>query len=72
MGVEGMEDFLPLSGTLSIKTSQQQKKGLHLCRGCLFFTVQQRLVSPDLLHNEKLQEWIKRNGLHKKKHPEVK
>ncbi len=42
-----------------------------LCRRCLLFAVQQRLTSPDLLHSEKLQEWIKRNSLNQEKHPEL-
>jgi hypothetical protein len=43
-----------------------------LCHRCLFFTVQQRLTSPDLQHSEKLQEGKKRNSLHQEKHQEVK
>ncbi len=54
------------SGLLKLTADDQRKDAasvrpllLHkgeVCRGCLFFNVQQRLTSPDMLHSGKLQE----------------
>jgi hypothetical protein len=36
----------------------------------VFFTVQQRLTIPSLLHSVRTKEQAKRNNLHQEKHPE--
>jgi hypothetical protein len=43
-----------------------------LCCSCFVFTVQLRLTSPGLLHDEKMKELEMRNKLHQENHPEVK
>jgi hypothetical protein len=35
-----------------------------------FFTVQQRLTIPELLHSVRMQDWIKRYSLHQEKDPD--
>jgi hypothetical protein len=46
-------------------------KSLYCAAEAGFFTVQQRLTIPGLLHSVRTQEYTKRNNLHQEKHPEL-